>query len=82
MAGVEIVADRQTKEPEFDIARRVSERSYALGVWANLGTHVSFGGTFRIAPPITITKSEVGARSGTVKGGVYKHQGNVTSVLS
>ncbi|KAK0641388.1 pyridoxal phosphate-dependent transferase [Cercophora newfieldiana] len=59
MAGVEIVANRETKEPEFDVARRVSDRSYALGVWANLGTHVSFGGTFRIAPPITITKSEL-----------------------
>jgi len=59
MAGIEIVAGRETKEPEFELARKVGERAYELGVWANLSTHVSFGGTFRIAPPITITKSEI-----------------------
>ncbi|KAK1758826.1 2,2-dialkylglycine decarboxylase 1 [Echria macrotheca] len=59
MAGVEIVSDRDTKLPAFDLARRIGARAYELGVWANLSTHESFGGTFRIAPPITITQAEV-----------------------
>ncbi|KAI0158350.1 PLP-dependent transferase [Xylariaceae sp. FL1272] len=49
MAGVEIVADRETKVPELDVAKRVGHNI----------SHPSFGGTFRIAPPITITKEQL-----------------------
>ncbi|KAH8652349.1 pyridoxal phosphate-dependent transferase [Xylariales sp. PMI_506] len=59
MAGLEIVADRETKTPDFDVAKRIGDRAYELGVWANLSSHPSFGGTFRIAPPITITQAEL-----------------------
>ncbi|KAK3688811.1 2,2-dialkylglycine decarboxylase [Podospora appendiculata] len=59
MAGVEIVADRETKEPATEVAKRVGERAYQLGVWANLSSHPSFGGSFRIAPPITITEAQL-----------------------
>jgi len=61
MCGVEIVKDRETKEPGFDVAKRVGDRAYELGLWANLSTHASFGGTFRIAPPIVISQSEIEA---------------------
>jgi 4-aminobutyrate aminotransferase-like enzyme len=59
MAGVEIVEDRQTKKPALELARRIGDKAYELGVWANLSTHPSFGGTFRIAPPITITREQL-----------------------
>lgn len=59
MAGVEIVADRKTKIPDLDIAKKIGDRVYELGVWANLSSHPSFGGTFRIAPPITITREQL-----------------------
>ncbi|KAI1407096.1 PLP-dependent transferase [Hypoxylon sp. FL1857] len=59
MAGVEIVADRRTKEPAPGLARTLAERAYDLGVWANLSSHGSFSGTFRIAPPITVTKDQI-----------------------
>ncbi|KAI1842060.1 hypothetical protein JX266_011711 [Neoarthrinium moseri] len=59
MAGVEIVADRSTKTPDLDLAKEIGDRAYELGVWANLSSHPSFGGTFRIAPPITITKEQL-----------------------
>lgn len=59
MAGVEIVADRTTKVPDLDLAKRIGDRVYELGVWANLSSHPSFGGTFRIAPPITITREQL-----------------------
>lgn len=59
MAGVEIVSDRATKAPALDLAKKIGDRAYELGVWANLSSHPSFGGTFRIAPPITITKEEM-----------------------
>ncbi|KAI0596367.1 pyridoxal phosphate-dependent transferase [Biscogniauxia sp. FL1348] len=59
MAGVEIVADRATKRPALELARALGDRAYALGLWANLSSHPSFGGTFRIAPPITITQEQL-----------------------
>ena len=59
MAGVEIVKDRETKEPALDVAKRVGDRAYELGVWANLSSHPSFGGVFRIAPPIIVTEKQL-----------------------
>ncbi|KAK3389862.1 2,2-dialkylglycine decarboxylase [Podospora didyma] len=59
MAGIEIVADRRTKEPALEVAKKIGDRAYGLGVWANLSTHPSFGGAFRIAPPITINPDEL-----------------------
>lgn len=59
MAGVEIVADRKTKEPAPELSSAVADRAYELGLWANLSSHGSFGGVFRIAPPITITKEQI-----------------------
>ena len=55
MAGIEIVADRTTKEPALDLGMRLSEKMIELGLSANLATMSTFGGVFRIAPPITIS---------------------------
>lgn len=59
MAGVEVVADRASKTPALELARQVGDRAYELGLWANLSSHPSFGGTFRIAPPITVTAAQI-----------------------
>lgn len=59
MAGIEIVEDRETKTPGMELGRRLSECMLELGLSANLSTMASFGGTFRIAPPITITDEEL-----------------------
>ncbi|KAI5464805.1 aminotransferase, class III [Mariannaea sp. PMI_226] len=59
MAGVEIVSNRTSKKPALDLAKRIGDCAYELGVWANLSIHPSFGGVFRIAPPITITKAQL-----------------------
>lgn len=59
MCGVEIVGDRVTKSAAIDLARSVACKMYELGLWANLSSHASFAGVFRIAPPIVITEEEV-----------------------
>lgn len=59
MCGVEIVGDRETKSAAVDLARRIADKMYQLGLWANLSSHASFAGVFRIAPPITISEEEV-----------------------
>ena len=59
MAGVEIVLDRETKEPGLALGDRIGVRMTELGLWAQLGTQQSFSGVFRIAPPITIEEEEL-----------------------
>lgn len=59
MAGVEIVRDRETKAPAVGLGRRLGDRMMELGLWAQLSSHKSFNGVFRIAPPIVITESQV-----------------------
>ncbi|OQE26199.1 hypothetical protein PENFLA_c007G02050 [Penicillium flavigenum] len=59
MAGVEIVEDRETKTPALALGKAIGDRAYDLGLWANLSSHPSFGGAFRIAPPITITEDQL-----------------------
>ncbi|KAK7751137.1 hypothetical protein SLS62_006967 [Diatrype stigma] len=50
---------RQPPDPDVELARRIADRAYALGVWANLSSHSSFSGTLRIAPPITSTREDI-----------------------
>lgn len=59
MAGVEIVADRETKAPANELGRKIAGKMYDLGLWANLSSHSSFAGVFRIAPPIVTTKEQL-----------------------
>lgn len=59
MCGVEIVGDRNTKSAAIDLARSIADKMYELGLWANLSSHASFAGVFRIAPPIVISREEV-----------------------
>lgn len=55
MAGIEIVTNQESKKPDLDLGNRLAEKMIELGLSANLATMASFGGVFRIAPPITIS---------------------------
>jgi 4-aminobutyrate aminotransferase-like enzyme len=59
MAGVEIVGNRETKEQAPELGTEIANRMQSLGVWAQLATIASFGGIFRIAPPITISEEQL-----------------------
>ena len=59
MAGIEIVSDQKTKKPDIDLGTRLSEKMIELGLSANLSTMATFGGVFRIAPPITISDANL-----------------------
>lgn len=59
LAGVEIISDPVARTPGFELAQRIGDRAYELGIWANLSSHPSFGGVFRIAPPITVTEEQL-----------------------
>jgi 4-aminobutyrate aminotransferase-like enzyme len=59
MCGVEIVANKETKEPAIGLGEMLATKLMELGLSANISTMRSFGGVFRIAPPITITDEEL-----------------------
>ncbi|MCW3012066.1 MAG: hypothetical protein JWO90_2470 [Solirubrobacterales bacterium] len=59
MQGIELVLDRETKEPADALGARVTERCYELGLHMNIVQMPGMGGVFRIAPPLTITEAEL-----------------------
>ncbi|KAI4672583.1 uncharacterized protein J4E78_001084 [Alternaria triticimaculans] len=59
MAGMEIVGDRKTKVGAPEVGAAVSTKIAEMGLWAQLATMASFGGVFRIAPPITVTEEQI-----------------------
>lgn len=59
MAGVEIVSNRETKEPAIEFGRRLSARMMDLGLSASIAARTTFSGCIRIAPPLTITDEEL-----------------------
>ncbi|TAQ85336.1 hypothetical protein B7494_g6340 [Chlorociboria aeruginascens] len=59
MCGIEIVANRETKAPAIELGDALAKKMVELGLSANLSTMKTFGGVFRMAPPITITDKEL-----------------------
>lgn len=59
MAGVEIVTDRQSRQPDHDLGARISAEALKRGLSMNIVKLPGMGGVFRIAPPLTITEAEL-----------------------
>lgn len=43
MAGVEVVADRTTKEGNIELGAQIGQKMTEMGLWAQLATMASFG---------------------------------------
>ncbi len=59
LLGVEIIKDRETKEPDIELGHEISENCLNMGLSMNIVRVKGMGGVFRIAPPLTITKDEI-----------------------
>ncbi len=59
LLGLEIVADRQTKAPGFELGARVMEEAMLRGLSMNIVKLPGMGGVFRIAPPLTVSDAEI-----------------------
>jgi 2,2-dialkylglycine decarboxylase (pyruvate) len=59
MLGVEIVTDRQSKQPDHELGARIAAEAFRRGLSMNIVKLPGLGGVFRIAPPLTITESEI-----------------------
>jgi len=66
MLGVELVKDRQTKEPAPDLATRVLDLTKDAGVV--IGKGGLYGNTLRIQPPMVVTKQDVDRGIAALKG--------------
>ena len=59
MLGVDLVADRETREPDARFGTAVTERCLELGLNVNVIKFAGLGSVLRIAPPLTIAPEEI-----------------------
>ncbi|MGE3876485.1 MAG: aspartate aminotransferase family protein [Parvibaculaceae bacterium] len=59
MLGVEIVTDRQSKQPDHELGARIAAEAFRRGLSMNIVKLSGLGGVFRIAPPLTISEAEI-----------------------
>lgn len=59
LLGLEIVTDRQTKAPGFELGAQIMEEAMLRGLSMNIVKLPGMGGVFRIAPPLTVSDAEI-----------------------
>ncbi len=59
LLGVELVKDRQSREPATEFGLAVMRRCLELGLSMNVGSSSSHGSIWRIAPPLTVSEEEI-----------------------
>jgi 2,2-dialkylglycine decarboxylase (pyruvate) len=59
LLGLEIVVDRQSKAPGFELGAKIMEETMRRGLSMNIVKLPSMGGVFRIAPPLTVSEAEI-----------------------
>ncbi len=59
LLGLEIVKDRESREPDHDRGDRITARCLELGLSMNIVRLPGMGGVFRIAPPLTVSDDEI-----------------------
>jgi 2,2-dialkylglycine decarboxylase (pyruvate) len=57
--GVELVQDRETREPDAATGRAVTERCMELGLSMNITAIGAMAAIWRIAPPLTVSTEEI-----------------------
>lgn len=59
LLGVELVTDRETREPADHLGASATDECLARGLSMNIVRHVGANSVWRIAPPLTVTEAEV-----------------------
>ena len=59
LIGVELVKDRESREPHRRLGAATTERCFELGLSMNIRRRPERGSVWRIAPPLTVTKDEI-----------------------
>jgi 2,2-dialkylglycine decarboxylase (pyruvate) len=59
LRGVELVKDRETREPYHELGALTTMRCLELGLSMNIRRRPERGSVWRIAPPLTVRKEEI-----------------------
>ncbi len=59
LLGVELVTDRETRQPFHQLGAVTTERCFELGLSMNIRRRPERGAVWRIAPPLTVTTDEI-----------------------
>jgi 2,2-dialkylglycine decarboxylase (pyruvate) len=59
LLGLEIVRDRESREPDHGRGDRITAKCLDLGLSMNVVRLPGMGGVFRIAPPLTVSDDEI-----------------------
>jgi 2,2-dialkylglycine decarboxylase (pyruvate) len=59
LLGVELVTDRETRQPFHALGSLTTQRCFELGLSMNIRRRPERGAVWRIAPPLTVTTDEI-----------------------
>nr|WP_321455074.1 aspartate aminotransferase family protein [uncultured Cohaesibacter sp.] len=59
LIGLEVVKDRATKAPGYELGTKIMEEAMQRGLSMNVVKLPGMGGVFRIAPPLTVSAEEI-----------------------
>jgi 2,2-dialkylglycine decarboxylase (pyruvate) len=59
LQGVELVKDRETREPDAETGRAITRRCMELGLSMNIVAVGKMAAVWRIAPPLTVSRAEL-----------------------
>lgn len=59
LRGVELVKDRETREPHHELGALTTARCLKLGLSMNIRRRPERGSVWRIAPPLTVTREDI-----------------------
>ena len=59
LIGVELVKDRQSREPHHALGALTTQRCFELGLSMNIRRRPERGSVWRIAPPLTVSEDEI-----------------------
>ncbi len=59
LQGVELVKDRQSREPDAETGRAITRRCMELGLSMNIVSVGRMAAVWRIAPPLTVSRDEI-----------------------
>ena len=59
LRGIELVKDRQTREPWHELGALTTTRCLELGLSMNIRRRPERGSVWRIAPPLTVARTDI-----------------------
>jgi 2,2-dialkylglycine decarboxylase (pyruvate) len=59
LRGIELVKDRQTREPYHELGAMTTQRCLELGLSMNIRRRPERGSVWRIAPPLTVSATDI-----------------------